>query len=81
MLRKLGVAGLVAGAAFGVVLAGSPASAHSVDKSFEQESVVISGQECEATLASGVLAVNIPILSPQSNGNCESGAIGGNYSK
>ena len=78
MLRKLGVAGLVAGAAFGAVLAGSPAIAG--DKSFEQEAVVTSVQECEATLASGVLAVNVPILSPQSNGNCVSGAVGGNYS-
>src|SRR5699024_2836702 len=81
MLRKLGVAGLVAGAAFGAVLAGTPASAHSGDNSFEQESVVVSGQECEASLASGVLALNIPILSPQSNGNCESGAVGGNSSE
>lgn len=78
MLRKLGVAGLVAGAAFGAVLAGSPAIAH--DKSFEQETAATSIQECEATLASGVVALNVPILSPQSNGNCESGAAGGNLS-
>ena len=80
MLRKLGVAGLVAGAAFGAVLAGTPASAHSVDKSFEQESVVVSGQECEASLASGVVALNVPILSPQSNGNCRGSTAGGNVS-
>ena len=80
MLRKLGVAGLVAGAAFGAVLAGSPAFAHSGGHSFEQESVVISGQECEASLASGVVALNVPILSPQSNGNCGGSTAGGNVS-
>src|SRR5699024_5546868 len=81
MLRKLGVAGLVAGAAFGAVLAGSPASAHSGGHSFEQESVVVAGQECEASLASGVLALSIPILSPPSNGNWEVAAVCGNCSE
>ena len=79
MIKKMTAAGLVAGAAMGALLMGAPA--HAGDKSFEQETEVASMQECEASLASGVLALNIPILSPQSNGNCESGAVGGNYSE
>src|SRR5699024_12185560 len=79
MITKMTAAGLVAGAAMGALLMGAPA--HAGDKSFEQETEVASMQECEASLASGVLALNIPILSPQSNGNCESGAVGGNYSE
>ena len=79
MLRKLGVAGLVAGAAFGAVLAGSRLRL--------RWSLVRAGVRgrcgpgVRGLLASGVLAVNIPILSPQSNGNCESSAVGGNYSE
>ena len=83
MIKKMTAAGLVAGAAMGALLMGAPAHAgdKSFEQEFEQESVSASIQECEATLASGVVALNIPILSPQTNGNCESGAIGGNYSK
>src|SRR5699024_8804520 len=81
MLRKLGVAGLVAGAAFGAVLAGTPASAHSVDKSFEQESVVVSGQECEASLASGVVALTVLFLPSLPDAISVCGAVGGNYSE
>ena len=82
MIKKMTAAGLVAGAALGALLMGAPAHAGDYygGKSFEQEATVTSVQECEAALASGVVAVNIPILSPQSNGNCESVAVGGNYS-
>ena len=78
MIKKMTAAGLVAGAAMGALLMGAPA--HAGDKSFEQESAAASIQECEASLASGVVALNVPILSPQSNGNCGGGAAGGNIS-
>ena len=82
MIKKMTAAGLVAGAAMGALLMGAPAHAgdKSFEQEFEQESAAASIQECEASLASGVVALNVPILSPQSNGNCGSGAAGGNIS-
>ncbi|NKY98253.1 hypothetical protein [Nocardiopsis alborubida] len=81
MLRKLGVAGLVAGAAFGVVLAGSPASAsgsHGGDQQYNQNLQAIPVQLCNTEAAIGLIAVNIPILSPQTTGDCVNGPISTN---
>ncbi|PDP86067.1 hypothetical protein CQJ94_20260 [Glycomyces fuscus] len=84
MLRKLGVAGLVAGAAFGVVLAGSPASAgeshgsHGGDQQYNQNLQAIPVQLCNTEAAIGLVAVNIPILSPQTTGDCVNGPISTN---
>ncbi|MCK9872625.1 hypothetical protein AB0M72_26445 [Nocardiopsis dassonvillei] len=81
MLRKLGIAGLVAGAAFGVVLAGSPASAsgsHGGDQQYNQNLQAIPVQLCNTEAAIGLIAVNLPILSPQTTGDCVNGPISTN---
>ena len=80
MLRKLGVAGLVAGAAFSAVLAATPASAshgsHGGDQQYNQNLQAIPVQLCNTELAVGLLAgVNVPILSPQTTGDCVNGPI------
>ncbi len=81
MLRKLGIVGLVAGAAFGVVLAGSPASAsgsHGGDQQYNQNLQAIPVQLCNTEAAIGLVAVNLPILSPQTTGDCVNGPISTN---
>ncbi|MFI6577725.1 hypothetical protein ACIBFB_18195 [Nocardiopsis sp. NPDC050513] len=80
MLRKLTTAGAVAGIALGAVLAATPASAsHGGDQQFNQNLQVIPVQLCNTELAVGLLAgVNIPILSPQTTGDCVNGPQGTN---
>ncbi|WP_017573404.1 hypothetical protein [Nocardiopsis halotolerans] len=82
MLRKLGVAGLVAGAAFGVVLTGSPAlagtSSHGGDQQYNQNLQAIPVQLCNTEAVVGLVAVNIPILSPQTTGDCTNGPVSTN---
>ncbi|NYH53352.1 MULTISPECIES: hypothetical protein [Nocardiopsis] len=85
MLRKLGVAGLVAGAAFGVVLSGSPAFAggghhgsHGGDQQYNQNLQAIPVQLCNTEAVVGLIAVNVPVLSPQTTGDCVNGPISTN---
>ncbi|WP_150238423.1 hypothetical protein [Nocardiopsis quinghaiensis] len=81
MLRKLGVAGLVAGAAFGVVLSGSPASAgstHGGDQQYNQNLQAVPVQLCNSEIVVGLVAVNVPVLSPQTTGDCVNGPISTN---
>ncbi|HJE58524.1 MAG TPA: hypothetical protein K8V84_08440 [Nocardiopsis listeri] len=80
MLRKLGVAGLVAGAAFSAVLAATPASAsHGGDQQYNQNLQAVPVQLCNTELAVGLLAgVNAPILSPQTTGDCINGPVSTN---
>ncbi|XKK37272.1 hypothetical protein HFP72_20585 [Nocardiopsis sp. ARC36] len=81
MLRKLGVAGLVAGAALGVVLTGSPALAsgsHGGDQQYNQNLQAIPVQLCNTSAAIGLVAVNVPVLSPQTTGDCVNGPISHN---
>ncbi|ADH70474.1 MULTISPECIES: hypothetical protein [Nocardiopsis] len=81
MLRKLGVVGLVAGAAFGVVLAGSPASAsgsHGGDQQYNQNLQAIPVQLCNTDATVGLVAVTIPILSPDTTGDCTNGPVSTN---
>jgi hypothetical protein len=78
MLRKLGVAGLIAGAALSVALTGAPASAsgsHGGDQQYNQNLQGIPVQLCNTELAVGLVAVNIPILSPQTTGDCINGPV------
>ncbi|WP_159941434.1 MULTISPECIES: hypothetical protein [unclassified Nocardiopsis] len=77
MLRKLGVAGLVAGAAFSVVLSASPASA-SDGQQFNQNLQLVPIQLCNVQAAAGLVAINLPILSPQTTGACINGPVGTN---
>ncbi|MFD3685585.1 hypothetical protein ACFWTE_12285 [Nocardiopsis sp. NPDC058631] len=84
MLRKLGVAGLIAGAALGVVLTGSPASAsgshgsHGGDQQYNQNLQLVPVQLCNTSAAVGLVGVNVPILSPQTTGDCVNGPISTN---
>ncbi|MFE6305959.1 hypothetical protein ACOQFV_00740 [Nocardiopsis changdeensis] len=79
MLRKLGVAGLVAGAALGAVLVATPASAsHGGDQQYNQNLQAVPVQLCNTSAAVGLVAVNIPVLSPQTTGDCVNGPISTN---
>ncbi|SIO90515.1 hypothetical protein [Nocardiopsis sp. JB363] len=79
MLRKLGVAGLVAGAAFSAILAASPASAsHGGDQQYNQNLQAVPVQLCNTSAAVGLVGVNVPILSPQTTGDCVNGPISTN---
>ena len=82
MLRKLGVAGLIAGAALSVALTGAPASAsgsHGGDQQYNQNLQGVPVQLCNTSLAVGLLAgVNVPILSPQTTGDCVNGPVSTN---
>ena len=80
MLRKLGVAGLVAGAAFSAVLAVTPASAsHGGDQQYNQNLQAIPVQLCNTDLVVGLVAgVNVPVLSPQTTGDCVNGPVSTN---
>ena len=80
MLRKFGVAGLVAGAALGAVLAATPASAgdyghgsHGGDQQYNQNLQAVPVQSCNLDAAVGAVAVNVPILSPDTTGDCTNG--------
>ncbi|GAA1092201.1 hypothetical protein [Nocardiopsis composta] len=77
MLRKFAVAGLVAGAALGSVLMAGPAQAgDGSDQQFNQNVQVLPVQVCNANVA--VLGLTVPVLSPQSTGDCTNGPIQSN---
>ncbi|MFJ9557241.1 hypothetical protein ACIRPH_25820 [Nocardiopsis sp. NPDC101807] len=82
MLRKFTTATAIAGIALGAMLAASPASAsgsHGGDQQYNQNLQAIPVQLCNTELAVGLLAgVNIPILSPQTTGDCVNGPISHN---
>ncbi|WP_017610224.1 hypothetical protein [Nocardiopsis xinjiangensis] len=84
MLRKFGVAGLVAGAALGAVLAATPASAgyghgsHGGDQQYNQNLQAVPVQSCNLDAAVGLVGVNVPILSPDSTGDCTNGPVSTN---
>ncbi|MDE3722361.1 hypothetical protein PWG71_13275 [Nocardiopsis sp. N85] len=80
MLRKFATATAIAGIALGAVLAASPASAsHGGDQQYNQNLQLVPIQLCNTELAVGLLAgVNVPILSPQTTGDCVNGPISTN---
>ncbi|MEV2275948.1 hypothetical protein ACIBFB_18205 [Nocardiopsis sp. NPDC050513] len=81
MIKKMAAAGLVAGAAMGAILTGAPAYAsHGGDQQFNQNLQVVPIQSCNLTGSVGLVAVTIPILSPQTTGDCVNGPIGTNIS-
>jgi len=76
MLRKFATATAIAGIALGAVLAASPASAsgsHGGDQQFNQNLQLVPVQLCNTELAVGLVGANIPILSPQTAGDCING--------
>ncbi|MCK9872624.1 hypothetical protein AB0M72_26450 [Nocardiopsis dassonvillei] len=83
MFKKMAAAGLVAGAAMGALLMGAPAHAsgsHGGDQQFNQNLQLVPIQSCNLEASIGLVAVNIPVLSPQTTGDCVNGPIGTNIS-
>ncbi|WDZ91629.1 hypothetical protein [Nocardiopsis sp. HUAS JQ3] len=85
MLRKLTTATAVAGIALGAILAASPASAgaahgsHGGDQQYNQNLQLVPVQLCNTELVVGLLAgVNVPVLSPQTTGDCINGPVSTN---
>ncbi|NYH53353.1 MULTISPECIES: hypothetical protein [Nocardiopsis] len=81
MLRKLTTAAAVAGIALGTVLAATPASAgtHGGDQQYNQNLQAVPVQLCNSEIVVGILAaVNVPVLSPQTTGDCVNGPISTN---
>ncbi|MFC3994610.1 hypothetical protein ACFOVU_01685 [Nocardiopsis sediminis] len=79
MLRKLGIAGLVAGAAIGVVMSGTPAMAsdYDGDQQYNQNLQAIPIELCNPNI-SALIGITIPVLSPQTTGDCVNGPISTN---
>ncbi|MFV2196346.1 MULTISPECIES: hypothetical protein [unclassified Nocardiopsis] len=81
MIKKMAAAGLVAGAAMGALLTGAPVYAsHGGDQQFNQNLQVVPIQSCNLTGSVGLVAITIPILSPQTTGDCVNGPVGTNIS-
>ncbi|WP_433698584.1 hypothetical protein [Nocardiopsis sp. CA-288880] len=82
MLRKFAAATAVAGVALGAMLLASPASAsHGGDQQFNQNLQLVPVQLCNMRLAVGLAGVNVPILSPQTTGDCINGPSTTNVSQ
>ncbi|MFE1167710.1 hypothetical protein [Nocardiopsis sp. NPDC058789] len=79
-MRKFTAATAIAGVALGAILAAAPASAsHGGDQQYNQNLQLVPVQLCNTELAVGLLAgVNVPILSPQTTGDCVNGPISTN---
>ncbi|MBQ1080281.1 MULTISPECIES: hypothetical protein [Nocardiopsis] len=82
-MRKFTAATAIAGVALGAILAAAPVSAshgsHGGDQQYNQNLQAIPVQLCNTELAVGLLAgVNVPILSPQTTGDCVNGPISTN---
>ena len=81
MLRKFTAATAIAGIALGAMLAAAPASAsHGGDQQFNQNLQLVPVQLCNTELAVGLVGANVPILSPQTTGDCVNGPAGTNIS-
>ncbi|WP_200904146.1 hypothetical protein [Nocardiopsis sp. RV163] len=82
MLRKFTTATAVAGIALGAILAATPASAsgsHGGDQQYNQNLQLVPVQLCNTELVVGLLAgVNVPVLSPQTTGDCINGPVSTN---
>src|SRR5690625_659489 len=73
MLRSLAAPGATAGAALGAMLAAGPAQAQTYggDQQFNQNLQVLPITGCNTNAA--VLGANVPVLSPQTTGDCTNG--------
>ncbi|GAB3747378.1 hypothetical protein [Nocardiopsis nanhaiensis] len=81
MLRKFTAGTAIAGIALGAMLAAAPASAsHGGDQQFNQNLQAVPVQLCNTELAVGLVGANVPILSPQTTGDCVNGPEGTNIS-
>ncbi|MFB8769867.1 hypothetical protein VSQ78_19335 [Nocardiopsis alba] len=82
-MRKFTAATAIAGIALGAMLAASPASAgshgsHGGDQQFNQNLQLVPVQLCNTELAVGLVGANVPILSPQTTGDCVNGPVSTN---
>ena len=78
-MRKFTAATAIAGIAFGAMLAATPASAsHGGDQQYNQNLQAVPVQLCNTSAAVGLVGVNVPILSPQTTGDCVNGPISTN---
>ncbi|AFR10168.1 MULTISPECIES: hypothetical protein [Nocardiopsis] len=80
-MRKFTAATAIAGIALGAMLAAAPASAgsHGGDQQYNQNLQAVPVQLCNTELAVGLIAgVNIPVLSPQTAGDCTNGPVSTN---
>ncbi len=81
MLRRFTAATAIAGVALGAMLAAAPASAsHGGDQQFNQNLQLVPIQLCNTELAVGLVGANVPILSPQTTGDCVNGPASTNVS-
>lgn len=81
MIKKTAAVGLVAGAALGALLMGAPAHAsHGGDQQFNQNLQLVPVQSCNLDASVGLVAVTVPVLSPQTTGDCVNGPVGTNIS-
>ena len=79
-MRKFTAATAIAGIALGAMLAAAPASAsHGGDQQYNQNLQAIPVQLCNTDLVVGLVAgVNVPVLSPQTTGDCVNGPVSTN---
>ena len=78
-MRKFTAATAIAGIALGAMLAAAPASAsHGGDQQYNQNLQAIPVQLCNTNAVVGLVAVNLPILSPQTTGDCVNGPVSTN---
>ncbi|MUL41921.1 hypothetical protein FZ103_12165 [Streptomonospora sp. PA3] len=79
MLRKLGITGMIAGAALGAVVAAAPAHAggYGGDQQYNQNLQGVAAQLCN-TNVSALIGVTVPVLSPQTTGDCTNGPVSAN---
>ncbi|MFC3994609.1 hypothetical protein ACFOVU_01680 [Nocardiopsis sediminis] len=80
-MKKLTAAALIAATAMGAMLMASPAQAsdhgsYGGDQQFNQNLQLVPIQVCNANVS--VLGVTVPILSPQTTGDCVNGPIATN---
>ncbi|GAB3463017.1 hypothetical protein GCM10027570_49780 [Streptomonospora sediminis] len=82
MLRKLGIAGAIAGAALAAVVAASPASAggYGGDQQYNQNLQGVAANLCNTNVGA-VIGVTVPVLSPQTTGDCQNGPSSVNVQK
>ncbi|GAA3752787.1 hypothetical protein [Salinactinospora qingdaonensis] len=77
MLRKFGAVGAIAGIAMGAVFAASPAYAshgNGNDQNYNQNLQGVSAAVCNTNVGAAV-GVVVPVLSPQTTGDCVSGPV------
>ncbi|GAB3498078.1 hypothetical protein [Nocardiopsis coralliicola] len=75
MFRKITAAGLLAGAAMGAVLMAAPAQAD--DQQYGQNLQGVPVQACNTNVGAAI-GLAVPVLSPQTTGDCTNGSISTN---